>query len=184
MKTNDFRPWLALAAAFGLFATSSTALAQQTYKFHFQAPAGFKNTYKQQHEIEVSDVPGHRIRVVEMHADFSALGEAAPTFAGVRAKEAYSYLSSDYTAGNGTAYGYAVTHLQNGDRIFSRFSLMLHTQIGPDGKPISQFSQVGTLTGGTGKFKGIRGLLRTTGSTDFRTGSAPTIQEGSYYFVE
>ena len=41
---------------------------------------------------------------------------------------------------------------------------------------------VATLVGGTGRFKGIRGTLRTTGLTDLKTGTSGTESEGEYWF--
>jgi hypothetical protein len=38
-----------------------------------------------------------------------------------------------------------------------------------------------TLTGGTGKFEGIRGTLRGTGFTDFKTGTSHAQTEGEYW---
>ena len=39
-----------------------------------------------------------------------------------------------------------------------------------------------TLTGGTGKFATLRGSLRGTGNTDFKTGTSGNVTEGEYWF--
>ena len=38
-----------------------------------------------------------------------------------------------------------------------------------------------TLTGGTGKFKGLRGTLKTTGVADFKTGVTDVQTDGEYW---
>jgi hypothetical protein len=60
----------------------------------------------------------------------------------------------------------------------------LHAKTGADGKPFSQFILTQVITGGTGKFKGIRGLLRNSASTDFKTGVSGELIEGEYYFID
>jgi hypothetical protein len=172
------------ASLIGLLLCSSVTLAQQTFKYSFQAPPGFKTIYKQSHEIEVGDVAGHKIRVFETSADYASLGDAAPVYAGVRVKESRGYQTSDYVSGNGAASGYSVYFMENGDRIFAKVSLILQTKPGADGKPASQYMQTVLITGGTGKFKGIRGLQRSSASTDLKTGVSGVVTEGDYYFVE
>ena len=172
------------ASLTGLLFCSSATFAQQTFKYSFQPPPGFKNIYKQSHEIEVGDVAGHKIRVAETNADFASLGDAAPMFAGVRMKESRAYLASDYISGNGAASGYGIFLLENGDRIFMKMNILLHSKPGADGKPVSHFILTYAITGGTGKFKGIRGVLRAGASTDLKTGVSGELTEGEYYFVD
>jgi hypothetical protein len=177
------RPFVA-GSLIGLFLCSSATLAQQTFKYSFQAPPGFKSVYKQSHEIEVGDVAGHKIRVAESVGDYSPLGDAAPMVAGVRVKESRAYLSSDYIFGNGAASGYGVYLMENGDRIFMRMNILLHSKPGAEAKPVSQFILTYAITGGTGKFKGIRGMLRNSASTDLKTGVSGELIEGEYYFID
>ena len=51
--------------------------------YSFVSPPGV-STYTQQHEIEVGDVPGHKVRIFEIRAKFA--GEA-PRYAGVKVVE-------------------------------------------------------------------------------------------------
>jgi hypothetical protein len=46
---------------------------------------------------------------------------------------------------------------------------------------MSHYTNVTTLTGGTGKFRGIRGTLRGAGVTDFKTGPSAINTEGEYW---
>ena len=103
------------------------------------------------------------------------------TVDGVKATESFTRAASDYVDGTGNTSGYGLYMLQNGDKVFSRFHLLAQTMVGADGAKKTTYSSVSTLTGGTGRFRGIRGTLRTTGSTDFKSG--PTQQtEGEYWF--
>ena len=49
----------------------------------FVSPPGV-STYTQQHEIEVGDVPGHKVRIFEIRAKFT---DEAPRYAGVKVVE-------------------------------------------------------------------------------------------------
>jgi hypothetical protein len=160
--------------------SSGPVSAAQTYQYNFRAPTGFKSVYKQQHEIDVGDYAGHKVRVAEVYTDYSVLGDAAPALAEVRVKSGTTTWLSDYIAGNGSASGYTVFVMENGDKVFAKTSLTLHAKPNSEGKPSSQFLQVYVLTGGTGKFKGIQGLLRSSAVTDFKTGVSGAVTEGEY----
>jgi hypothetical protein len=55
-----------------------------------------------------------------------------------------------------------VTSLENGDKIFAQFDGTSQTTVAPDGSKKSTFTGVTRYTGGTGKYVGIRGFLRTS----------------------
>jgi len=152
-------------------------MAQQKQKISFKV-ASAASAYTQQHVIDVGDVPGHQIRVYEVRYSYGAEGLA---FDGVKATESFTRAASDYVDGTGNTSGYGVYVLQNGDKVFSRFHLVAQTTVGADGAKKTTYSSVSTLTGGTGRFRAIRGTLRTNGATDFKSG--PTQQtEGEYWF--
>jgi hypothetical protein len=75
-----------------------------------------------------------------------------------------------------------VSTLENGDKIFSRNTILTHTSVGADGGRRTSFTSVTTLTGGTGKFTGIRGTLRGSGFTDLKSGTSGTETQGEYWF--
>ncbi len=56
--------------------------------------------------------------------------------------------------------------LENGDKIFSEFSGTSQTFTDSNGKKESTFTGVTRYTGGTGRYKGIRGLSRETSKFD------------------
>jgi hypothetical protein len=160
----------------GLLATPE-AWAQEKQKYFFKAPPGVSK-YTQQHTMDLGDVPGHQLRIYELHTKYS--GEA-PTYDGTKVVEVWSRGFSDYTNGSGRSVVYATSVLENGDKIFSTTEVLMHTVTNPDGSRKSRYNTVGTITGGTGKFRGIRGTLRGTGDTDFKTGTSNAQTEGEYW---
>jgi hypothetical protein len=164
-------------AALAVLAASAT-FAQQKQKLSYKVQSSV-SSYTQQHVIDVGDVPGHQIRVYEVRYSFLAEG---PAFDGMKVTEAWSRAASDYVDGTGNASGYTVYNLQNGEKVFGRFALVAQSTVGSDGAKKTTFSTVTTLTGGTGRFRGIRGTLRTTGATDFKSG--PSSQTDGEYWIE
>jgi hypothetical protein len=169
----------AMALAF-LFLGTGEATAQQKHKFFFKPPPG-TTKFTQTHILDVGDVPGHVVRIAEAQSKYA---DDAPVFGGVKVREVRTILASDYVAGTGHAFLYTVYTLENGDRIFSRGSIMAHGAAGADGGQRSSFTAVATLTGGTGKFKGIGGLLRTAGFSDLKAKTSGTQTEGEYWFEQ
>ena len=175
---TERRALASLAIGLLLSLSSITASAQQKYKFNFKAPPGVSK-YTQQHALDVRDVPGHQIRIGELHTKYA---NEAPEYAGVKVTEAWTSLISDYTNASGRLVTYGVSLMANGDRIFSRSEGVTQTSVREDGSRRTAFNNVVTLTGGTGKFATIRGVLRTTGLSDLKTGTSGTVTEGEYWF--
>jgi hypothetical protein len=113
-----------------------------------------QSTYTQQHVIDVGDLPGHQVRVFELHRTYP---NDKPNCEGLKRTEMWVRGYSDYIDRNGRGSGYSVTTYENGDKIFSEYSGTAQTTIGPDGSKQSTFTAAGTFTGGTGKYKSIRG---------------------------
>ena len=151
--------------------------AQEKHRYFFKTPPGVSK-YTQQHVIDVGDVPGHQVRVYEIDTKYT--GEA-PAYDGVKVVEVWTRGTSDYTNGSGHGQNYAVSLMENGDKIFSRQEVLIQTVSAADGSRTSKFTNVVTLTGGTGKFKGIRGTLRSSGQTDFKMGTSGQETEGEYW---
>ena len=172
------RVWIAIAATIGLTLSATSDLsAQEKHKYYFKSVPGIAK-YTQQHLIDVGDVPGHQIRIYELHTKYAA---EAPAYDGVKVVEAWTRASSDYTNGSGRGNGYGIARLANGDNVFSVLDLVSQTTVAADGSRKTAFTTVTRLTGGTGKFKGIRGTLNGTGATDFKTGTSDTVTAGEYW---
>jgi hypothetical protein len=137
-------------------------VAQEKQRAAFKTSA--ENTkYTQQHLIDVGDVPGHQVRVYEIHRTFPA---NPPVINGVALKEQWTRALSDYTDGNGPGTTYGVYVFENGDKFFTRSALI--AQSTGSGKLTA--NTVGHITGGTGKFSGIQGLVRTVNTADPKAG--------------
>jgi hypothetical protein len=131
--------------------------------------------------MDVGDMPGHQVRIAEVQSKF---GDDAPVYDGVKVKEARSVLVSDYVAGTGNAFLHTVSSLENGDRIYSHADIMARTTVDADGGRKTSYTSVTRLTGGTGKFRGIRGTLFTTGFSDMKTQTSGNQTEGEYWFEQ
>lgn len=176
LKVQGFALFMVAWLAIG----SGQALAQERHKYSFKAPPG-ATKYGQTQVLEVGDVPGHQMRLTETLSKYP--GEA-PVFAGVKVTEARGVLASDYVQGNGNAVSYGVYTLENGDRIHVRTTILTQTSVGADGGRRISYTSLTTLTGGTGKFKDIRGTLRSSGATDLKSGTSGQETEGEYWFAK
>jgi len=172
------RAHIACALLAALVIGSGSAHAQQKHKYFFKPPPG-TTKFTQTHLMDVGDVPGHQVRIAEVTSKF---GDEAPVYDGVKVLEVRGVLVSDYVAGTGNAFLHTVSTLENGDKIYSRADIMARTTFGADGSRSTSFTSVTKLTGGTGKFKGIRGTLWTTGFSDLKTKTSGTQTEGEYWF--
>jgi hypothetical protein len=141
---------------------SSDVSAQQKCKVS-EAVAAENSTYTQQHVIDVGDVPGHQVRIYEIHRKYP---NDKPNCEGLKRTESWDRGYSDYIDRNGRTWGYSVIVLENGDRIFQEFDGASHTTVGSDGSKQSVVSAVTTYVGGTGKYKGIRGIERVSALFD------------------
>ena len=134
--------------------------------------------YTQQHVIDVGDVSGHQVRIVELRRIFSA---DPPVYEGVRGVEEWSRGYSDYTDGNGHGWGYVVVVMANGDKIFGRYDGTSQAVAAADGSRKITFTGVTTLTGGTGRFRSIRGTQRVNIVFDPKSGYNESQVEGEYW---
>ena len=148
------------AISFGLaLAAFSMANASAEEKCKMSGSAAAANTtYTQQHVMDVGDVPGHQVRIFELHRTYSA--DTKPNCEGLRRTEDWARGFSDYTDRNGPNWGYTVITLENGDKIFSEFRGVSQTVVAPDGAKKSTAVGVAKYTGGTGKYQSIRGIER------------------------
>jgi hypothetical protein len=155
---------------------ASDALAQQKQKISYKVTAD-NSKYMQQHVIDVGDMPEHQVRVYELHRTFP---NNAPLINGVKLVETWGRGVTDYIDGNGPNTTYTVYVLENGDKFFTRASLISQSSGG--GKITTWAS--GTVTGGTGKLVGIQGIVRTTGAADPKSGFNEGTTEIEYWFAK
>jgi hypothetical protein len=122
--------------------------------------------------IEVGDHAGHVLQLNK----FACTWTQAMEIDGVATKEGHDVTTSDGTGTRFRTTGYHVSQMANGDKIFVRFSGT--DTVTKDGKPLTS---VGTwsYTGGTGKFKGIKGKGTYNGKAD-ASGNMVSDVEGDY----
>jgi hypothetical protein len=60
--------------------------------------------------------------------------------------------------------------MENGDKFFTRQTTVAQNIVNPDGTRKNIATGAGVITGGTGKFVGIRGIVRTTNVFDAKAG--------------
>jgi hypothetical protein len=139
----------------------SNVLAQQKQRVSIEAPA--ENTkYTQQLNIDVGDLPNHIVRVFELHYSFPT---NAPVINGVKVVEGWARGVADYHDGNGPDPLYLVYVMENGDKFFAQTAGVVQRNT----EKLAA-TQVGFITGGTGKFAGMQGIVRTSANFDFKTG--------------
>ena len=166
-----------LVAANAVIATSN-AWAQQKYTIS-RAPSS-STQYLQQHAIDVGDAPGHQVRVYEIRFDYP---NKDLTFAGVTVKEAMVRGLSDYVNFSGPFTSYTVYTLEDGNKVFSRSTGTSLLTTGADGNRVVKFSGAENFVGGTGRFKGIRGQLLSSGERA-TVAKSLTIQSSGEYWIE
>ena len=154
---------------------ASQAWAQQKYTIP-PTPEG-PNQYLQEYAIDVGDIPGHQVRIYQLHMDYPKRDLA---FAGVIVKERVMTDMTDYVNQNGLFTGYSVYTLEDGNKVFSRFTGT--TQVDSAGG--RKFVFVENFVGGTGKFKGMRGQLRGGGERAPGASSLTAETSGEYWIEE
>lgn len=165
-----------------LFVFSGLALAQQKYTYeHSTSPQSSR--YVQQHRIDVGDVPGHQIRIFEVHNKYT---RGHPVVSGTKVVEEWARGSSDYINGVGHVRGYSTWVLEDGNKIHTEWTGTTHSDVSSTGALRGTFNGTTRLTGGTGKFASIRGVVTdvvefdTDPDSDYNNGS----QRGEYWFVQ
>jgi hypothetical protein len=132
--------------------------------------------YTQQHTIDVGDVPGHRVRVFEVRRTYPS---NPPVVNGVKIVESWTRGISDYTNNNGPSLVYHVYVAENGDKFFITSSAI---SVQVPGTRRMTITTVGTITGGTGEFYGIQGVMRLSASADLQAGANESQVELEYWF--
>lgn len=157
--------------------------AQQRYPVE-EKPEWGTGKYTQQHAIDVGDVPGHKVRILELQYIYNEKSQFVVS--GVKVKESWSRGYSDYTNGKGRSWGYQVWLLADGNKVFVDYSGTTLAEPTATGSIKGSYHGVSRFTGGTGKFSRIRGTM--TEMNDFdndpKTGYNRAESKGEYWFDE
>ena len=154
---------------------ANDAVAQERLVFK----VAVENTqYTQQYTIEVGDVPGHQVRLFEIRRTYPS---NAPVINGMKLVESWSRGISDYTNNNGEATVYGVYVLENGDKFFTRATLVALQS--PEATNLTA-TAAGPITGGTGKLARINGMARILTSADPQMGMNETQVDLQYWLPQ
>jgi hypothetical protein len=140
---------------------AGNAAAQQKQHISFKTPAE-NSKYVEQLNVDVGDAPNHILRIFEIHY---AYPNNAPVINGLKLVEAWTRGTADYIDGNGPDPLYIVYVMENGDKFFARTDGVVQNASGK-----RTATQVGSITGGTGKFAAIHGIVRLVAIIDPQAG--------------
>jgi hypothetical protein len=157
---------------------SAEAPGQEKCKMSWSIAAA-NAEYTGQHAFDVGDVPDHQVRIFEVRRTFA---DDQPNREGLKLVEQWLRGYSDYVERNGPAWGYSVTLLENGDKIFAEFSGATQTVVSPDGSKKTVATTVHKWTGGTGKYQGVRGIQQESTVFDPDKSFNETRAEAEYWF--
>jgi hypothetical protein len=159
---------LCLAAAL----PAGNVTAQEKQRVSFKMPA--ENTkYTQSVSLTVPDVPNHILRAYDVHTTYA---NNAPVINGVKLAESSVTGIGDRFDGSGDGRRYIVFTMENGDKFFVRDSQTVQNRSGKTNDTGS-----GLITGGTGKFTGMRGSVLQSGSFDIKAGLAEAQYDIEYW---
>jgi hypothetical protein len=148
-------------------------IAQEKQHVSFKAPAEYSK-YTQQLNVDVGDMPNHIVRVFEIHHTYP---NDAPVINGLKLVESWERATGDRYDGNGDGTDYLVFVMENGDKFFARMSLAVQNVAGK-----LSATNVGHITGGTGKFAGIQGIVRGAANFNYATGFNENQTDIEYWF--
>jgi hypothetical protein len=186
MKLIDRKFLIPIVALLVLATISSpgTASAQQRYPIEVRSEWTLEGRYTKQHVIDVGDVPGHQLRILEIYRTYNEKSRFAVS--GVKVKESFIWGFTDYITGIGTALAYGVWILEDGEKVFSERSGSSQTQPTGAGSYYGTYHGTLKITGGTGRYRGIRGTMTEVVefNTDLDRGYNRQHGIGEYWFVE
>jgi len=165
---------IATVALSGLCLSCAGAVAQQKQHVSYKVTAE-NSKYTEQHAIDVGDLPGHQVRVFEIHRTFPT---NAPVINGLKLTEQWTRSATDYIDNTGSSVTYGVYVLENGDKFFTRGNLVAQS---PAPGKLSNWV-AGTITGGTGRLIGIQGVVRSSGTAEPKAGVNETQTDIDYWF--
>ena len=165
-----------------VFLVPATTLAEQKFQFSNSTPPQ-SSRYVQQHIIDVDDMAGHQIRILEVQRKYTS---DHPVISGIKVVESMVRGFSDYTNGVGPAQGYSTWLLEDGNKVHLKWSGTSYTKVTSTGAREGTYNGTTYLIGGTGKFARIRGVLTETSdfNTDPDNGYNNSSSHGEYWFVE
>jgi hypothetical protein len=140
-----------------------TAWSQQKFPISTTSE-GVKSSYVQQHVIDVGDVAGHQVRILEVHRVHTI---KQIELDGVKVAEEWDRGFSDYTNGVGPARGYGIWLLEDGNKVFLEWNGTAYSEATATGSKRGTFNGATKIVGGTGKFAKIQGFSRASNKGEY-----------------
>jgi hypothetical protein len=161
---------------------SSGSFAQEKHSFSHSAPPQ-SSKYVKDFSIDVDDVPGHKIRIVEIQRSYT---QNNPEVMGTKVLESWLRGSTNYLGGTGPAVGYDTWIMEDGAKIFLEWTSLSSSEPTATGSRRGTSNASSRFVGGTGKFAGIQGILITTVEfdTDKEKGYSRPTMRGEYWFAK
>jgi hypothetical protein len=154
---------------------AGNAVAQQKQRVSYKVSAE-NSKFTQQLNIDAGDLPNHIMRVYEVRRTFP---NDAPVINGLKLVEEWDRGTADLADGNGTGTLVSVYVMENGDKFFDRRAALAQ------GTPEKFTStHVGYITGGTGKFAGMQGIVRASTNNDLKTSVTETQTDIEYWIAK
>ena len=110
--------------------SASVAQAQKHYPIEDKSEWS-TGKYIQQHMIDVGDLPGHKVRILEVQRTYNDKSQLAVS--SVKVKEAWVRGYSDYTQGKGKAWGYSIWLLDDGNKVYMEWAGTTASETSPTG---------------------------------------------------
>lgn len=131
-------------------------------KFQIDVSPPQQSRYVKEHIIDAADAPGHQLRIVEIEKDYTS---SHPIVRGVKITKVRQWAFTNYTNGVGPVIFYETWSDGRGNMFFVEGTAETESQITATGSRRGTSSGSGRITGGTGKFATIQGVL--AGRTEF-----------------
>jgi hypothetical protein len=160
--------------------SSVICFAEQKYTINYSVPPA-SSRYVKDHSIDVDDVPGHKIRIVEIQRVF----KDGPEVMGKKAVESWLRGFTNYVGGQGPARGYDTWTFEDGSKIFFEWDSLTESVATETGSRRGTSHSTSRFVGGTGKFSGIQGMLQSIVEfdSDPKNGYSKPSMRGEYWFV-
>jgi len=157
------------------------AHAQEKFTYNHASPPD-TSKYLRDHSIEVDDVAGHKVRIVEIQRTYT---KNHPTVLGVKVVETWFRGFTDYGANGGPGHGYETWILEDGNKIYVESVFLSSTEATATGSRRGTSHSADRFVGGTGKFASIRGSLSTSVEfdSDAKTGYNRPVARGEYWLA-
>ena len=163
-----------ITAALTVLCAATSASAQQKQVVSYKVTAQ-NSSYTQRNALDVGDEAGHQVILFEIHRTFPS---NPPVINGLKLKETWTRGYADYADFNGLSINYTIYVFDNGDKFYAMSRTMGQADTGGRRSTIS----VGELRGGTGKFVGVKGLVKSKGASEGKANFNETQSEIEFWF--